>query len=256
MNKLLNCYTLEDVIEVTKTLPSITNDTDRLLTFLSYGYSISHFELERELELYGISYDDIVKFKEVDNVLVINSTPFSKLFNLIRLRYDFEYIFEIEEDLSEKLYTLYSINKVREWCKKFIGILAYTKDKYVNILNIYDNNIAKLMDKLKVIHSGTREATRNEDYDTDVTGKNVLNDTPQTTDVVATIEGNQYASELSKSEAHTDNVGEVTENVEDASTTESDTMTTMAKIKEIQDSYEQVLKRWSDEFSPLFKEEA
>lgn len=256
MNKVLNCYTLEDVIEVTKTLPSITNDTDRLLTFLSYGYNISHFELERVLELYGISYDDIVRYKEVDNVLVINSTPLSKLFNLIRLRFDFEYIFEIEEDLSEKVSTLYSIDKVREWCKKFIGILAFTKDKYKTILDIYDNNIAKLMDGLKTSTEASHEIHRDEDYDTDVSGKNLLNDTPQTTDVVATIEGNQYVSELSKSEAHTDNTGDVDETGSREEETTIDTKYTIEKIKEIQDSYEQVLKRWSEEFSPLFKEEA
>lgn len=254
MNKVLNCYTLEDLCDNIPVGHVAPADADIIVSVLERGISdiITNFSLMMSLN--GINKNDLYRMKQVEGHYDINPTPYSKLINLIRLRYDDEYCVMTEDEIDFE--EIYNNKKAKEFCKKFTAILIYTKDKYVNILNIYDDNLSKLMDKLKTIHSGSRDVTRNEDYDTDVTGKNLLNDTPQTTDVVATIEGNQYVNELSKSEAHTDNIGEVTENAEEESTTEVDTMTTMAKIKEIQDSYEQVLKRWSDEFSPLFKEEA
>lgn len=254
MNKVLNCYTLEDLcnnIPVGHVAPA---DADLIVSILERGISdiITNFSLMMSLN--GINKNDLYRMKQDEGHYVINPTPYSKLLNLIRLRYDDEYcvITEDEIDFEE----IYNNKKAKEFCKKFTAILIYTKDKYVSILNIYDDNLSKLMDGLKTTTEASHEIHRDEDYDTDVSGKNLFNDTPQTTDVVATIEGNQYVNELSKSEAHTDNTGDVDESGSREEETTIDTKYTIEKIKEIQDSYEQVLKRWSDEFSPLFKEEA
>lgn len=177
------------------------------------------------------------------------------LFALLVLRYGDEYLPARTKEL-EKINNKYQFDENESnWAKKFIGILQMTADKYLNILQIYSNNIDKLMNPLTTHHTSERVTDRNEDYDTDVSGKNIYNDTPQTTDIVATMEDNQYASELSKSTAHTDNSGEIDETVDTEDNTEVDPETTMARIKEIQDSFDNVLKRWSNEFSGLFLEE-
>ena len=254
MNKVLNCYTLDDLCSGLPVASIDNADSDHLISLLEKGISGIPTEFNQIVSLNGITKADLYRMKQDGQYYVVSSTPYSRLINLIRLRYDNEYCVESENEINFN--SPYSNKELKEFCKKFTGILMYTKDKYKTILDIYDNNIAKLMDGLKTSTEASHEIHRDEDYDTDVSGKNLLNDTPQTTDVVATIEGNQYVSELSKSEAHTDNTGDVDETGSREEETTIDTKYTIEKIKEIQDSYEQVLKRWSEEFSPLFKEEA
>ena len=244
------CYTLKDVLGMINN--PMTYDKDKIVTLINLCLSSDNTELQSILSLHNIDIDDLLRQKLDDGNIVINSTPYSKLLNLIKLRFQEDYIIKTEEEFTAPSY---NINELQEWCGKFLEILCYSKDRYVNILNIYDNNIAKLMNPLKTTHTGLRNTARHEDYDTDMSGKNIINDTPQTTDVVATMEQDQYASELSKSTAHTDNIGDVSEAVQDATTTEAESMTTMAKIKEIQDSYDLMLKKWANEFEPLFMEE-
>ena len=69
------------------------------------------------------------------------------------------------------------------------------------------------------------------------------------------MEEDQYVSELSKSHAHTDNTGDIDESGEEHHSSENNTKYTMEKIKDIQDGFEKVLYRWSEEFHGLFIEE-
>ena len=180
----------------------------------------------------------------------INQMPQVRLLYLLLNRFGQEYI-PFENEIDNPV----NNTEVKEFARKFLSIMLQTYPRYYPILKIYDDNLSKLMNPLKTTHTGLRNTARHEDYDTDMSGKNILNDAPQTTDVVTTLEQDQYASELSKSTAHTDNIGDVSEAVQDATTTEQDSMTTMAKIKEIQDSYDLMLKKWSNEFETLFMEE-
>ena len=245
------CYTLKDVLNLV-TSP-ITYDSDKIVTMLRDSLSSESTELNSVLSLHNISFNDMLRMKmNTEQQVVINSTPYSKLLNLIKFRLGSDYIIKCEKEIESPFY---NVKELQEWSEKFLEILFYTKDKYINILNIYEDNISKLMNPLKTNHLGSGNTSRHEDYDTDMTGKNLFTETPETTDVVATMEQDQYVSELSKSSAHTDNTGDVAEARQEASETTMDSQYAMAKIKEIQDSYQMTLKKWSSEFEPLFMEE-
>ena len=244
------CYTLKDVLGLIST--PMTYDKDKIVTLLRNSFSSDSNELSNVLSLHNIDINHLLREKLDNGNIVINKTPYSQLLNLIKLRYQSDYIIKVCNMFTNPNY---DIEELQDWCEKFVDILVATKDKYVTILNIYDSQIEKLMNPLKTTHLGSGNTARHENYDTDVSGKNLFTEAPQTTDVTATIDENQFVSEVSKSQAHTDNVGDVSEARQEASTTEMDSMTAMAKIKEIQDSYQNVLRRWSDEFSYLFMEE-
>lgn len=272
--KIMNNYTLEDLISkinsgyplvYTQSNPAGTwTDKSYLFTLLKTGFNRD--EYDRLMQLHDLLGDELYIWM-VNPTLsgIVNKTHYAKLIELIKLRYGDHYIVETENEIE--FHTEEVTQGVTEWrlvesdkpfekfCKKFISILISTKDKYINILNIYNDNISKLMDGLKGSSDTTHETHKEEDYDNDVSGLNLFNDTPQTTDVVATIEGNQYVTELSKSSAHTDNTGEANETGENHSTSESNTKYVMEKIKDIQDSYEKVLYKWSEEFDGLFIED-
>lgn len=249
MNNYRTYYTLEDCLDYVEENYTSPLDTRLYLCslldlcftrFKSVGY------LSEVLETYGINQNDLYALEI--STRDVNITPYTKLFRLILLRYGNEYLpSKTDEEINDYL----SSEEFFKWGKRFVGILCESKEKYVNILNIYSDNISKLMNPLKTTHS--EESERNDDFDVDVTSQENTNDTPTTTDVVATIEGNQFVSALTKGTGHTDNVGSVTE--ERSSTTEVDSATTMARIKEIEDSYQKVLYNWSNEFGGLFIEE-
>ena len=233
-----------------------------LLSFINQCYNPYAGRISQSLQTLlmdlGIFSDETkYLFYEQSTGLVYHPTNFSRFINLLCNRYRNDYI--VYQDHKETIFTPGNIDWLdanwRNWADKFLSILQYTYPKYMTLLDIYDNNISKLMDKLKTTHAVARNTARHENYDTDVSGKNLYNDAPQTTDVIATIEGNQYVSDISKSEAHTDNVGDISEAVQDTGTTETDSMTIMGKIKEIQDEYQMTLKKWTDEFTGLFIEE-
>ena len=252
--KIMNNYTLEDLCNNIPVASVDNADSDRVVSVLEKGISSISTELSQIISLNGINKSDLYRMKQEGGSYVINDTFFSRLINLIRLRYDNHYCVASSEEINFN--SLSSNKELKTFCKKFVAILISSKDKYLNILNIYKDNISKLMDGLKGSIDTTHENHKDEDYDNDVSGLNLFNDTPQTTDVVATIEGNQYVTELSKSSAHTDNTGEANETGENHSTSESNTKYVMEKIKDIQDSYEKVLYKWSEEFDGLFIEES
>lgn len=274
--KIMNNYTLEDLLSkinsqypltYTQSNPAGTwTDKSYLFTLLKTGFNRD--EYDRLMKLYDLLGDKLYIWVSNPTYLAgtENKTHFTKLIELIKLRYGDHYIVATEKEIEFHIEEV--TQGVNEWrldesdspfekfCKKFISILISSKDKYVSILDIYNDNISKLMDGLKGSNNTTHEIHKDEDYDNDVSGLNLFNDTPQTTDVVATIQGNQYVTELSKSSAHTDNTGEANETGENHSTSESNTKYVMEKIKDIQDSYEKVLYKWSEEFDGLFIEES
>ena len=128
------------------------------------------------------------------------------------------------------------------------------KDKYVTILDIYQDNLNKLMNPIKNKNTHSMTSRRDEDYDNDVNTENLFNDTPQNSDVIADLDDNQFVSNLSKGNAHTDNTGFTTENLHSSDESENDAYTIMERIKDIQDSFQKVLYKWSEEFNDLFLE--
>ena len=181
------------------------------------------------------------------NVSIIPDGVKSKLFKTISTNSSSDFTPELSAPIS-------NMKEVTEWCKKFFGVLISTKDKYKTLLDIYASHIEKLMNPVKTSREAYHTIHREEDYDNDVATKDLYNDTPETTDVVATLEDNQYVSNLSKGTAHTDNIGETDENGSNAETINNDYETTMKRIAEIQESFQKVLYNWSEEFKMLFIE--
>ena len=103
---------------------------------------------------------------------------------------------------------------------KFLTLLNQTAPRYKELLAYYNAQKTKLLDKLKTINTGLVK----------------FNDTPQ---------GSGDFSD----DTHTSNITST------SGSSEMEVKTPIERLKEIQDSYSDVLARWSEEFNNLFVEE-
>lgn len=238
---------------------------------------------DKALESAGITANDLRGYlMETGNP--VDTRPISRLLFALRLRFQNHYIGGYivtpeNRDVADEYEVMYKSKDMHDFIDKFIAILCATKSKYQTILNIYSSQENKLMDGLKTQRDGSNALDRahsdhsehgegkSEDYTIQADGVNLHNDTPQTTDVVATMEQDQFVSDLDKSSATTHNLGssrvdsgddssgEVHDRGETHESSTMDTKYVMGKIAEIQDSYQIVLTKWTDEFGCLFIEE-
>ena len=113
--------------------------------------------------------------------------------------------------------------------KKFIREImvkyALTSDKYLKLLQIYEDSQSRLMDKLE--------------NKTIAGGEHRVNDTPQNAGT-----GHQNFTD----DDHTS----LWESTDNTTTVTNDPMTIMSRLDEIQNKYMNVLKAWCREFSSLF----
>lgn len=276
-------YTLEDLIGL---ITKDSLDSIGVVSLLKNTYSAPN-GLEIELSLFEMTLASLYDRKTEGGLVVVNPTNYSKMLQLLFNRFAEHYVLSADEEMSAlKLKSAFI-----KWRRKFIGILTATKDKYNSLLDIYSDNLSKLMDGIKTTtedsgenssqnaHSGdsTRQTAiqgvKSDDYDVDNTEKELINDTPTTTEVVSTIEADQFVTGLKKKTGHVDNVGTSTESnnmsengtdraVDTASgshdntiTTENDTYTKMARIDEVQKLFQNTLISWTNEFAGLFIEE-
>ena len=135
--------------------------------------------------------------------------------------------------------------------QKVLNKLDYTFQKYAYLLDAYEGQKSHLLDKLQRTRSGNRSMSQ--------TGQNaensvhIYNDSPQTTDVVATMEGNQFVSELNKNSVAGSTASSGSDNFQEAETW--DNATIMARLSEIEKQFSNVWKNWLNEFDELFIEE-
>lgn len=171
--------------------------------------------------------------------------------------------------------TLASHPESNKFMSKIINKVDYTFERYTTLLSGYASQKSHLLDKLGRTRAGTREMSneietsderQNEGENSQTANALSLhNDTPQTTDVVATITGNQYVSDLRKdqdttsgtsSDSSTGSSTSSTSGSDEFSETETwDTMTVMAKLDEIEKHYSNIWLKWLNEFDELFIEE-
>lgn len=144
-----------------------------------------------------------------------NSKEFINEFFVHLIMRFYSYFVYFVEGENPTVAEVFAANK--EWLLKFFHMLDITAPKYTNILKIYKDNKSKLMDKLE---NGSKVVNR-------------FNDTPQ--------DGGTFDDD-----EHTTSI---TETDSSAST---DVATVMARIKEIQDSYDNIMLLWSNEFIRLF----
>ena len=113
--------------------------------------------------------------------------------------------------------------------KKFVKELmvkyALTSDKYLKLLQVYEDSASHLLDKLENV--------------TITGGEHRVNDTPQNAGT-----GHQNFTD----DDHTS----LWESTDNTTTVTNDPMTLMARIDEIQNKYMNVLKAWCREFNSLF----
>lgn len=135
---------------------------------------------------------------------------------------------------------------------KVVNLLDYTYPKYSNLIDLYSSQKSHLMDKLSRVRQGQRDTEQDGESSSQGTYKDLHNDTPQSTDVVATLEQDQFVSDLSKgnnsNEGETHQIGSDTFN----ETETHDPTTIIERLNEIEKKFSQVWRRWLDEFEQLF----
>lgn len=169
------------------------------------------------------------------------------LYNKIYLRYKDHFACSIDKDNDFE-----RLNASIKFLKKLFLVIDFTYDKYSKLLSLYDGEKDKLLDKLSRVRSGSREIASSGENENN--GFSLFNDTPQNTDVVADIEGDQYVSNLSKDKTTGSSSSEGTDEFEETET--YDTMTIMSKLEEIEKYYSMIWLKWLNEFDRLFIEEA
>lgn len=108
-----------------------------------------------------------------------------------------------------------------KFIRKLITVYDFTKDKYIYLLNLYEEQKANLMNQLSTTVT--------------VKSNHRVNDTPQN--------GGLWTDD--KHSSSYEEGGSTT-------TTGLDPKTVMERIAEIQENYKSVIKKWCKEFDPLF----
>ena len=143
----------------------------------------------------------------------------------------------------------------------FMNVLNMTYSKYSNILAIYDAKTQDLLNKVestevannanegKIVSRGSSSGSGssvNKYKDTPQSAVNVVNDDNYNSNVEVATDSNETSSQDSSTTTFEEHRG---------ITRSDDRDTLMARIDEIQQSYQKVLERWIKEFNPLFWEE-
>ena len=213
---------------------------------------------------YGLSF-----MKQSQSTYLAEDTALIFINKLVS-RYQDHYAVICNDESEETLQA-----KSKELFTKVFNLLDYTFPKYSTLLGLYEAKKGNLLDKLGRTRAGTRQLSStgsNSDQhygsgtdSSTINSVDLHNDTPQTTDVVATISGNQYVSDLKKGQ--TTSSGTSSDNYTNTGSSSSngtdqfeelenfDTMTIMAKLDEIEKQFSQLWRKWLDEFDQLFIEE-
>lgn len=187
------------------------------------------FTLEEVVEyVYGASKSpyDTITFKNVFYELFSSSPVFDSsgntisyvedLFQLVYARFSNHYMIDTtEEELDDTL--------VEKALTKFVNIILMNYDRYKVIFKIYQDNINDMLPAINSVSVGIAR----------------FNDTPQGEESGDEYEDHDHTTNITKSKA----------------TTESDGTTLMNRLKELQDSYANLMKDFSDKFAELFLEE-
>lgn len=164
------------------------------------------------------------KYTNFKNIFVFEDNmwdviqKFNECFAQIVIRHQGDIIFALDEDEDTQE------NNTRclaQWLASMIFIANNTAPRYTKLLELYDSNKSKLMDALK-----------------NTTSSNAIskfNDTPENT---GDFEGESYTTNVT--------IGDV------ESTTELNPMTAMERLREIEESYRNVMLQWVNEFDRLF----
>lgn len=196
---------------------------------------------------FSVNYYDL-SFLSFDNNILVPTSLALTLIRKLDIRYKDHYCFSSPNDHT-------NVDECRKFMQKVFNLLDYTYDRYSTILGFYTDEKAHLLDRLSRTRSGTRDISSEGEHSDTTDNISIFNDTPQTTDVIATIQQNQYASELNKGQVANQGSNSSSGSDEFEENELFDTKTIMAKLDEVEKQYSNVIKKWLDEFDELFIEE-
>lgn len=170
-----------------------------------------------------------VDFDDFDGEGIVN-----KLWNFICSKYEACYIIKEESDrYTDSLEPLHQ-NNYKIWIRSLMQKVIATYPKYKKLFDIYESIENKLMDKLKSIQTSSASGSNS--------SKNRFNNTPQ-------VYNDDYDADKYTSEYREDSG---TNQSSSSSTYESDNLTPIKRLEEIQNIYSNLYEDWSEEFSMLF----
>ena len=189
-----------------------------LQEIIEFAY-IQEKHLIDKFSFYNIPSLDIIKSNLIpaNNANELLDPMINELWQSIIARYYDDYVIMISED-DDTIPSL-TWENISPFFNKLINTITRTKDYYLTLLNIYNNQKNNLLNQVKSISTNT---TR-------------FNDTPQN--------GGEFVNDM-----HTSEFTKVNNSIE------SDVNTLMYRINEIQRLYRNVMKDWVDEFEKLFIE--
>lgn len=155
--------------------------------------------------------------------LTSNAAIYNELYSLVMGRYSEQYMIKIVKCPNEEPSDEDMSEAISKWVYRYVSLLNMTYDYYMTILLAYRDNKAYLM------------------ADIEATSSNMIkyNDTPQNANTNGVYEGDDYISNFTKTEG----------------TSSSPLTTKINRLKEIQDSYKNVMRDWVNQFEKLFMEE-
>lgn len=175
-------------------------------------------------------------------------------FNKMGLRFGEHYVGSIK-DINTSDFTLEKVPLFVSFFRKVFNKLDYSFSKYKKLFSLYESQESHLLDKLQRTRGENKSISSENHQVGQINDLSLHNDTPQTTDVVATIEGNQYVSDLDKQHTSSSSDG-ATSGSEATQTTEAyDPETMIERLSEIRKKYAKLWEEWLDEFDDLFIEE-
>ena len=189
-----------------------------LQEIIEFAY-IQEKHLIDKFTFYNIPSLDIIKSNLIpaNNANGLLEPMINELWQSIIARYYDDYAVMISEE-DDTIPSL-TWENISPFFNKLINTITRTKDYYLTLLNIYNNQKNNLLNQVKSISTNT---TR-------------FNDTPQN--------GGEFVDDN-----HTSEFTKVNNSIE------SDVNTMMYRINEIQKLYRNVMKDWVDEFEKLFIE--
>ncbi|MBO7734203.1 MAG: hypothetical protein J6S67_16685 [Methanobrevibacter sp.] len=169
------------------------------------------------------------------------------ILNKVYIRYQEHYCLELKIPFTEEE----KAKKCAEVFRKILQICDYTYAKYSSLIEMYKSEETHLLDKLGRTRSGNRSVSQSgQNAQNSV---NIFNDTPQTTDVVATMEQDQYVSELNKSSLAGSSASNGSDTYQEAENWDNETI--MSRLDEIERKFAMIWRSWLNEFDQLFVEE-
>lgn len=220
MLKIYNYYTLAEANEAMLTHSTPYIDLEALNNVLYNHLGITKNQIEARTN---------VDFDDFEGEGIVN-----KLWNYLCGKYGACYIIKEEsERYTESLEPLHE-NNYKIWIQTLLQKIIATYPKYKKLFDLYEEMEAKLLDKVSSVQTSSSNSND--------TRRNKFNDTPQ-------VYNDDFSADKYTSEYREDS-GTAQSN--STTTYQSDSLTPIRRLEEIQNIYSNLFENWSEEFSKLF----